>query len=204
MNTLIDFGCGYGGMTKYIASYLNISDIHGIDMDEDRLKQAKTRGINTYKLDLNSDRLPFPDRSFDLVVSFGVLEHIVYFDNFFSEGYRILANGGYVILAVPNLGSYVNRLALFLGYQPRDVEISLKVSPGIFPMYPKYSHGFLGHVHSATFRATKEMLEHYGFRLIKVAPSSPYQVNKLVKVVDKAFSLWPSLSRRFIVLGIKP
>lgn len=203
INNMIDLGCGYGGVTKYVAKYLNIPEIYGIDMDESRLSQAQLKGVNTYNLDLSKDSFPFPDSHFNLVISNGVLEHLVYFDNFFSESFRILMKSGYMVLAMPNLGSYVNRVALLLGYQPRDVEISLKISPGILPVYPRNTHGLLVHIHSATFRAIKEMMEYYGFKIEKAGTSPPYQINILVKVVDKVFSLCPSLSRRFIILARK-
>jgi len=102
---------------------------------------------------------------------------------------------------MPNLASYINRIALLLGYQPRDVEISHKILPGTLPFYPI---GFFGHIHSATLRAIKQLMKHYGFTIIKVKSSSPYQTNKLVKVIDKVFSFSPSLSRRFVILGEKP
>ena len=198
---MLDLGCGYGGLTRYVANYLKISEIHGIDIDDACLEQAKLKGIHTYNLDLNSARLPFPDGFFDLVISFGVLEHLVFFDNQLRESFRVLAKGGYLIVAMPNLASYVNRIALLFGYQPRDIEISRELSPGVLPFHDR---GFLGHIHSATLVALKQMLKYYGFHIIKVKPSSPYQVNKLVKVLDKIFSPFPSLSRRFIILAKKP
>jgi len=197
---MLDLGCGYGGLTKYVASNLKIPDVYGVDIDDGRLEQARLKGIHTCNLDLNKARLPFPDGFFDLVTSFGALEHLVYFDNQLTESFRVLGNGRYLIVAMPNLASYVNRIALLLGYQPRDIEISRELSPGILPLYP---HGFLGHIHSATLLAIKQMLNHYGFHIIKVTSSSPYQTNKLLKVMDRLFSLWPSLGRRFIILAKK-
>lgn len=197
---MIDLGCGYGGLTTYVARYLNVDNVYGIDIDRERLDKAQSKGINTYEIDLNKDALPFANGYFDLVVSFGALEHLMYFDNFFSESLRILSFGGHIVLAMPNLASYINRIALLLGYQPRDVEVSQEFFQGTLPFYPS---GFLGHVHSATLRTIKQMMEYYGFHVIKVKPSSPYQANKLVKVMDKIFSHSPGLSRRFIILGRK-
>lgn len=199
---MIDLGCGYGDLTSYVARYLNIDNVCGVDIDTERLLQAKTKGINTYKLDLNKDTLPFADGYFDLVTSFGALEHLIYFDNFFSESLRVLGKGGYIIVAMPNLASYINRIALLFGYQPRDVEISQNALPGTLPFY-HYRSDFFGHIHSATLRAIKQMLGYYGFTIIKIRSSSPYRNNKLVKVLDKIFSLSPRLSRRFIILGRK-
>jgi hypothetical protein len=82
-------------------------------------------------------------------------------DNLISESFRVLATGGNFILSMPNLGSYINRLALLLGYQPRDVEISSVYHSGILP---QYIGGWFGHLHSATLRAMKELLALYGFR----------------------------------------
>ena len=34
---MLDLGCGYGGLTKYVASRLKNPDIHGIDLDNGQL-----------------------------------------------------------------------------------------------------------------------------------------------------------------------
>ena len=201
---IIDLGCGYGGLTRYVAKCLSadLTDVYGVDVVEERLMEAKSKDINVYKSDLNKDRLPFLDNSFDLVMSFGALEHLTCFDNFFIESYRLLNHNGYIILAMPNLASYPNRIALLLGYQPRDVEISCKVSPGISPFYKS---GFLGHIHSATLCAMKELLDYYRFDIVKIRSSAPnLERNRIVRsFMDKIFSFSPSLSRRFIVLAKK-
>jgi len=48
---------------------------------------------------------------------------------------KILADQGYFLISMPNLSSWVNRLALLLGYQPRDLEISTKKLYGVAPPY---------------------------------------------------------------------
>ncbi|RLE90890.1 MAG: class I SAM-dependent methyltransferase [Thermoprotei archaeon] len=195
---MLDLGCGYGGLTKYVADFLGIYEIYGIDIDEQRLEKAKKRGIKVYKVDLNNEPLPFPNNYFDVVTSFGVLEHLTSYDNIIAEAHRVLTKKGYFIISMPNLASWVNRIALLLGYQPRDVEISQRISPGILPLY---GGGGIGHIHSATLKAMKELLEFYGFDIVLVKPLAPKIKNKLVLVIDKVLGRFASLSRRFIIIA---
>jgi len=200
-NAMIDLGCASGAVTKYVAKYLHVDEIYGIDIDEERLRKAQLRGINTYKFDFSKKPLPFTDSYFDLVTLFGTLEHIVHFDNVLSESFRILKNRGYIIIAMPNLGSYLNIIALLLGYQPRDVEISSTIAAGALPVYSL--HDVWGHVHSATLRAVKQMLKYYGFSIIKVNASPTSDPRIVVKIIDKILAFSPRLSRRFIIISQK-
>ena len=207
---ILDLGCGYGGVTIIVGKFLEASEIYGVDIDEARLKKAAFRGIKTFKVDLNAEPLPFPEEFFDLVTSFGVLEHLVYYDNALSESYRVLRPGGYLLVSIPNLASWVNRLALLFGFQPRDVEVSSKVHfQGILPLYPE-EEGILGHLHSATLRAMKSLLKAYGFKVVKVSSLSHEirGVNPILtaiaRLIDSIVSINPGLSRRFIILAQKP
>ena len=60
------------------------------------------QGIDIDIIDFNNDKFPFPDNSFDLVVSLAVIEHIKNTENFLSEINRILKKGGFVFLSTPN------------------------------------------------------------------------------------------------------
>lgn len=202
INQMIDLGCAYGGLTKFVSEYLHVSKVYGVDLDESRLSEARLRGINTYRVNLNDESLPFRDNFFDLVTSFGVLEHLTYFDNLINESFRVLDCSGYLIISTPNLGSYINRIALLFGYQPRDIEISSKTSIRFLPIYGGEP---IGHIRSATLDSIKHLLRHYGFSIVKVVASSPYSnKSRLLRALDKIFSFSPSLSRRFIILARKP
>ncbi len=53
-------------------------------------KNAKVRGIHTYRVDLNYDKLLFPENLFfDYVTISDVLEHIVFIDHCLKEIYRV-------------------------------------------------------------------------------------------------------------------
>lgn len=60
------------------------------------------QGIDIDIIDFNNDEFPFPDNSFDLIVSLAVIEHIKNTENFLSEINRILKKGGFVFLSTPN------------------------------------------------------------------------------------------------------
>jgi len=204
-------GCGYGGLTLYTSRFLNIAETHGVDIDEERLSSSNARGILTHSVDLSKDRLPFEDKYFDIVISHGVIEHLFFIDNLLAEAFRVLSDGGYLVLSLPNLSGYVNRVALMMGYQPREVEISNRRLFGVFPFYPKHP---IGHIHSFTLQACKEALSYYGFKVIRTTGLAPRVLRKevvshyrlfdlLTRSCDYLFARSPTLARRYIVLAEK-
>lgn len=50
--------------------------------------------------------LPFPDASFDLVISSNVLEHVDNPQKVIDESVRVLKPGGHIVIVVPNYGSW--------------------------------------------------------------------------------------------------
>ena len=207
---MIDLGCGYGGLAKLIGKCFEFKEVYGLDIDHERLAVAKERGIHTYKCNLEKEKFPFPDNFFSLVTSFGVLEHLTYFDNILEEAYRVLKSGGVFLLSAPNLGSWANRLSLLLGCQPRNLEISRFKIVGVHNVYHKIYRRVapVGHISSCTLKAIIELLNFYGFKILKcwgtgIVPAPDVKLNLTLKIFDKLLSKKATLSVRFIIASQK-
>jgi SAM-dependent methyltransferase len=91
-HTILDFGCGTGG----ILSRLNAERKIGIEVGEEAGEAARRKGVEIYRS--TSD---VPAESVDIAISFHALEHVS--DDLASlEGiYRVLKPGGSIRLIVP-------------------------------------------------------------------------------------------------------
>jgi ubiquinone/menaquinone biosynthesis C-methylase UbiE len=73
--------------------------VTGIDMTPEMLAKAREAAAamgaeNVEFLEAEAERLPFPDESFDVVISNGVIDLIPDKDAVFSELFRVLVPGG--------------------------------------------------------------------------------------------------------------
>lgn len=195
---MIDLGCGYGFVAFLFKSLLNFEDAWGIDIDVSRLNEAK-KYIKTLRVDLEEDHLPFPDNYFDLATSFGVLDHMVLWDNFFSEVYRILKLDSLLVICLTNLSGWDSRFSLLLGYQPRHVEVSKRYLVGVHKYYSTARYP-VGHIHTSTFKAMVELGKCYGFKTVKTWGLKMHHDNLLTKLVDEFMHKFPSLSIRYLII----
>lgn len=198
IDSILDIGCGRGGFVDGLGKYVNATNIYGIDIDSSKRDHAERRGIQVFDVDIRSEKLPFDDGEIDLIVSFGLLEHLPYYTTLFEETVRVLETGWFW-LAAPNLASWINRLAILFGYQPRNVEISRHGAVGSLPVYNRDK--FLNHVSAPTYRALIDLLEYYDFRVVDSTPLSPYQRSFLDKTIDRICNLRTGLGRRIAVLS---
>lgn len=159
--------------------------------------QASSRGLEVFNVNVEDEPLPMDDDSIDLVIAFGLIEHLRYYDNLFEEVSRVSRDGWFWI-ATPNLASWVNRFALLTGYQPRNVEVSQQRAVGTLPIYK--DHKTINHVHAPTCGALLELFEHYGFDPVDIVSLTPYQRSRLVALLDTLFGVRTSWSRRIAVL----
>jgi len=166
---MLDLGCGYGYLTTLFKTALNFKNSYGVDIDEERLKIAEKFGLKTYRLDLEKNTLPFPNNYFDLAIATGILNHLKFWDNLLSEAHRVLKSGGLLFISNPNMGWWVNRISLLLGYQPPDVEISKIYTVNLPPFYPRKRS--IEYVHSVTLGGMMQILSAYNFRCLKVFPT---------------------------------
>lgn len=94
----LDLGCGTGNYTLELRR--RGFDVIGLDASEGMLKVARSKGLTCVRGDAH--RLPFPDTSFDLVLSVTMFEFIHEPEKVVSEIYRVLKPGGEVVIGTMN------------------------------------------------------------------------------------------------------
>lgn len=102
---VLDYGCGSGYGAHFLAPYC--ASITGVDIATDAIEYAKQhyRAPNlsyAHVVPTNGGALPFPDASFDTVLSFQVIEHIANPKPYLSDILRVLKPGGVFICATPD------------------------------------------------------------------------------------------------------
>ena len=198
IDTILDVGCNRGAFAAALGEHLDAETVYGIDTDPDCRESAQERGIEMFDVDVESDSFPLDEDSVDLVISFGLVEHLTYYDNLFAETRRVLDTGWFWI-TTPNLGSWLNRFALLTGHQPRNVEVSQERGVGVLPIYR--SDDFLNHVSAPTYKALIDLLEFYEFEPVDSTALTPYQRSRLDAFLDRIFSLRTAWGRRVSVLS---
>ncbi len=199
INSMLALGVGAGALPAAISFCFDTSIVHGFDVNNDARKKASERGITAHDVDVESEPFPLEDDSMDLIMSFGLLEHLTWYDHLLSETKRVISEGGYILFAMPNMAGWTNRLSLLTGHQPRNVEFSKEKPFGIMDAYgADYT---VGHVHTPTVGAFREFLCYHDFEPLDTVGLHPYQKRRLVAVVDRLVAWRPSLCRRFAVLA---
>jgi SAM-dependent methyltransferase len=93
----LDVGCGSAGNTAVLR---DIGwDVTGLEYSPTAAALARARGLLVVRGDAR--RLPFPDATFDLVMSTDMWEHIEEDDEVAAEAARVLRPGGRLLVAVP-------------------------------------------------------------------------------------------------------
>ncbi len=138
----LDVGCG---SSRILTTLL---DIVGAD-----IKISKMRYMRRYQargLVASAFDLPFPDASFDCVISSQVIEHLPADPRLFQEMARVLEPGGYLIIGTPDYGHVI--------------------WPVIEFFYGRFAPGGYADEHITHY--TKESLTHilaqYGFEFVEI------------------------------------
>lgn len=101
---VLDAACGTGYGSKLLSFEGNARIVIGLDIDFTTTIYAQQNYSNHNTIFVNATiaKLPFQEETFDLVVSFETIEHVVQETEMLSEFKRVLKKNGRLILSTPN------------------------------------------------------------------------------------------------------
>lgn len=105
--TVLDFGCGNGAQTCEFAqtgSHIFAVDLAFADLQTLRQQLERQHLASIIPLQYDGSHLPMASGSFDLVLSFEVLEHVHDEATVLREWRRVLKPNGEIVISVPNKG----------------------------------------------------------------------------------------------------
>lgn len=196
---ILDSGCGDGSITADLAKRFKAT---GVDISEENLKKARTRGFRTVKQDLGK-KMPVKDNSFDTVISNQVIEHVYDTDFYLADIYRILKPGGILLITTPNAASLTDRLRVLIGKLPIAAEVSTRYRLGD-------KNPPAGHIRLYTFEQLRHQLKRTGFKVVEERTTNfPFPIylglpGILKRLAIKLGRLKPSFGGQIMMKVVKP
>jgi len=199
VRNFLDIGCGDGTFSLLLKEVLGAQEAHGVEISPLACALSMEKGLRVLQLDIDEiERLPYADATLDLVHAGQVIEHVFETDRFLTEVHRVLKPEGICILSTPNLGSWYNRVALLLGFQPYNTSVSVaQYKAGkLFRRIESVSIAGAEHLRVGTLRAWKELFEGHHFTIAQVHGISVSRsgVPALIRFVDRALGAVDSLA----------
>jgi len=97
---ILEIGCGIGTVVHELSKKGH--DIIGIDISSEAIEYGRKK-YGSMSLEVQAaETLPYEDKSFEVVLSFDLFEHIAQIDKHISEVKRVLRPGGYYLFQTPN------------------------------------------------------------------------------------------------------
>jgi ubiquinone/menaquinone biosynthesis C-methylase UbiE len=126
---VLDVGCGTGEIAAQVTALGY--EVWGLDIAEPMIREARERFKSTRLCIGDAEHMPFPDRTFEAVVSLGVFEYLATDEHALREIRRVLRPGGTVVVSTPSATSPLHHLdrglaalgplnRLLMGCRPAD------------------------------------------------------------------------------------
>ncbi len=118
---VLDIGCGSGELLQHLSEYKQVEG-RGIDLSQQKVTHAISRGLSVIQGDADEDLAYYPDKAYDYVISSQTLQAMKKPKDVLRQMTRV---GRKVIVSVPNFGHWRNRLYLGLkGRMPMSEHLS--------------------------------------------------------------------------------
>lgn len=193
---VLDAGCGDGGLAKLIKEKWKC-DVYGADISRKGIILANNSGVKAKVANL-SEKIPFSDNFFDLVIANEIIEHLINPDIFLEEIRRILKPGGSLILTTPNLSFWLNRFLFLFGIYPLFLEASTEVKVGLGKISSFSSGHPVGHLHVFNLPAIIELLRLKQFTIEKVKGLPVAFGARNLSLLTKIYTFLDSLFSRIV------
>ena len=177
----LDIGCGSGDNAALMSRNAWIVDGITISSNEATLARAACRGVAIHNLEQGLPQT-IKAGSYDVVLASHVLEHVFYPEQLLTDCWRVLKPNGGIIVVLPNLLFWKNRVKMALGrFEYQDA-------------------GIMDYTHCRwyTFDSAKALLTKHGFEIIEcVADGQILSGTGLPNVLEKALLKVDRMFRRF-------
>jgi 2-polyprenyl-3-methyl-5-hydroxy-6-metoxy-1,4-benzoquinol methylase len=125
-DAVLEIGCGTGALCEALRER-GCRNLIGVDVSMSAVEFGKTNFPHLDLRCMNAEALDFPDASFDVCLSFDVVEHLSCVSRHFEDVHRILKNDGAYLLQTPNLYSNaVFETVTHRGFGWREIHCSLQ------------------------------------------------------------------------------
>ena len=111
---VLDFGCGDGGLLRYLADERDVEG-YGMEIEDEKVLQCISNGVNVIQGDLEKDSSFFDSGAFDYVILSLTLQAVRHTESVVLEMLRI---GRECIVTFPNFGFWFHRYQVILGNMP--------------------------------------------------------------------------------------
>lgn len=119
------------------------------------LNKLKNDHIILEAVDLEENKLPWPDNFFNFIFLCDVVEHLVPSDipNLIKEIKRVLKKNGYLVIVTPNIASLIKRINLTFGKNPIEFDLRL------------HEEATYGHIREYTMNELLYIVENGNFKI---------------------------------------
>lgn len=98
----LECGTGPGHLIGLLEQWFPKIKLFGLDIDLPTIHRARQASPNSRFLLASAESLPFPDQTFEMIISLHMVEHLEEPERFIREAGRVLRREGILIFATPN------------------------------------------------------------------------------------------------------
>lgn len=102
-HSVLDIGCGWGGLSRYLAGVAGAGKVTGITLSKEQLEYANQKSLDSKyknKLEFRLEDYRATQGKFNRIVSVGMFEHVGlgFHDTFFTKCFDLLTDDGVMLL----------------------------------------------------------------------------------------------------------